>query len=365
MKRAFILTTSLFLLVPSFAAAQSAPKNGNGASGDQAGATALFYEARTLMQKGNFAAACPKLEESLRLDYGIGTEFNLADCNEHLGKTATAWSGFLNVAAAAKTSNQPQREKVARERAKALEPKLPKMVIEVPAPPPGVEVKRDGVLVGSAAWGTPVPVDPGMHKVVVTAPGKEKWETSVNAAEASTARVSVPRDLPNAAVAVKPTPAPAPAPVIVTQPPAQTTTVPQESTTTTTADFPEPVVERGDSQRTLGFVVGAVGLAGLGVGAGFGINSLSKREDAKDHCNGDLCDATGVGLRDDAIKSGNISTIATIAGGAAVIGGIVLLATAPSGSERRATAATSTKKFQAVPHVAVGGGGLTLQGVFQ
>jgi hypothetical protein len=360
MKRALVLTTSLLLLVPSLASAQPPAKNGNG-TGDQAGATALFYEARTMMQKGNYAAACPKLEESLRLDYGIGTEFNLADCHEHLGKTASAWSGFLNVAAAAKTANQPQREKVARDRAKALEPKLPKMLIEVPAPAPGVEVKRDGVVVGSAAWGTPVPVDPGMHKVVVTAPGKEKWETNVNASESNTTRVTVPRELPNAAVATSA--APAPAPVV---PPVQTTT-----TTTTSAppepaaEFPEPVVEQGNTQRTLGWVVGAVGLAGLGVGAGFGIDSLSKRESSKDHCNGDLCDPTGVKLREDAITSGNVSTISTIAGGAALIGGIILLATAPSGSERRASAAASTKKIQAVPHVALGGGGITFQGVFQ
>lgn len=320
------------------------------------GATALFYEARSLMRKGNYAAACPKLEESLRLDYGIGTQFNLADCNEHIGKIATAWSGFLEVAAAAKAANQMQRERVARDRAKALEPRLPKLSIDVPAPPPAAEVKRDGVVVGSAAWGTPVPVDPGIHKVVVTAPGKERWETAVSASEGSTSRVTVPRDLPDAAVAI-------------VAPPVQTTTTTAsvvEPVPSVPTDFPEPVVEDGSTQRTIGWVVGAVGLAGLGIGAGFGIDSLSKREDAKQHCNGDVCDATGVDLRDGAIRSGNVATIATIAGGAALIGGIVLVATAPSGAERHtASAAKARPKLEAVPHVAVGGGGISLQGVFQ
>lgn len=351
MKRVLLLTTSLLLLAPAAARAQGSAKPG----GDPAAATALFYEARSLMQKGNYAAACPKLEESLRLDFGIGTQFNLADCNEHVGKTASAWSGFLDVAAAAKTANQPQREKVARERAKALEPKLPKLVVEVPAPPPGVEVKRDGVVVGAAAWGTPVPVDPGPHEIVVSAPGKERWQRTVSAAEGATAKVTVPRDLPNAAIAVAPvqtTVPAAPPPVDVAPEPV-------------TTDFPEPVVERGSTQRTIGWVVGAAGLAGLGVGAGFGIDSLSKRSDADQHYNGDLCDATGVGLRDQAIRSGNVSTIATIAGGAALVGGIILVATAPSGTERREIEAAAKKKFQAVPHVALGGGGITLQGVFQ
>src|SRR4051812_29447781 len=112
MKRRLFLSSLILLSFPSAALAQATAK-----SGDAAAAQALFYEARTLAQKSHFAEACPKFEESLRLDYGIGTEFNLADCNEHVGKIASAWSGFLNVAASAKAQNQPQREKVARERA--------------------------------------------------------------------------------------------------------------------------------------------------------------------------------------------------------------------------------------------------------
>ena len=73
---------------------------------DPAAAQALFYEARQLMKENKFGLACPKLEESLRLDYGIGTEFNLADCNEKLGRLATAWSQFISVASAAKTQKQ-------------------------------------------------------------------------------------------------------------------------------------------------------------------------------------------------------------------------------------------------------------------
>lgn len=371
MKRV-LLFTGLMLLTPSIAFAQNATSTGG--KGDQAGATALFYEARNLMQKGNFKDACPKLEESLRLDYGIGTEFNLADCYEHVGKTASAWSGFLNVASQAKTQNQAQREKVARDRAKALEPKLPKMVIEVPAPPPGIEVKRDGVLVGNAAWGTAVPVDPGQHKVVVTAPNKQPWETSVNATESSTTKVTVPRELPNAVVAAAPPPPAAKPATPVVAPPVQTTTtattVSEPAPSNTPNDFPEPVVERGNGQRTLGWVASGIGLAGLGVGAGFGINSMSKRRESNDHCTGNLCDQDGVNLRDDAIRSGNVSTIATIAGGALLVGGIVLLVTAPS-SERRQTTTTGTSAsktktgFTAVPNVAQNGGGIMLQGVFQ
>ena len=51
---------------------------------DEAAARVLFGEGRKLAAAGDYAAACPKFEESFRLDPGIGTGFNLADCWEHI-----------------------------------------------------------------------------------------------------------------------------------------------------------------------------------------------------------------------------------------------------------------------------------------
>jgi hypothetical protein len=338
---------TLLLASGSLAYAADPPKPAT----DPAAAQALFYEARALMKDGKFPAACAKLEESLRLDYGIGTEFNLADCNEKQGKLATAWSSFISVASAAKAQNQPQREKVARDRAKAIEPRLPKLTIDVPTgAPAGLEVKRDGVVIGSASWGTAVPVDPGSHRITATAPGKQPWEGAVSASEGKVARISIPRELPSASVAA--------APVIVGPPP-----MAQHNDPAPVNTFPEPIVEqRGSTQRTIGWVIGGLGVAGLGVGAGFGIDSLRKRDDAKDHCSGDLCDPEGIRLRDRAIQSGDIATITSIAGGAALLGGLVLVLTAPHGTSRK-EAPPTTGFFRAVPHIASTGGGLSFQGV--
>jgi hypothetical protein len=349
----------LLVAVPHLAFAADPPKT------DPAAAQVLFYEARTLMQQGKYAEACPKLEESMRLDAGLGTQFNLADCNEHIGKVTTAWAGFLEVAGGSKATNQAEREKVARKRAQALEARLPKLIIEVPGATPGLEVKRDGVVVGTAAWGTAIPVDPGIHKITANAPGKQPWETTIPTTEGKLARVTVPRDLPAAPVAVAPAPAPSPA----VPPRTASTAAPQPvasgaavTTTPITNDFPAPVVESaGTTQRTIGWVIAGAGAIGVGVGAGFGIASLGKRNDAREHCIGDQCDSTGVSLRDDAISKGNVSTIATIAGAAGVVGGLILVLTAPHGTESH----ERSGKLRAVPNVATGGGGFMLQGNFQ
>src|SRR5512139_1741852 len=54
---------------------------------DKAAAEALFDEGRKLMAEGKYAAACAKLEASQKLDAGVGTQLNLADCYEKSGKT--------------------------------------------------------------------------------------------------------------------------------------------------------------------------------------------------------------------------------------------------------------------------------------
>ena len=67
-------------------------------------------------------------------DAGPGTEFNLADCYERAGRTASAWTTFLDLAATEHRNSgakAAERERVARDRAKGLEPRLSQPVIDV------------------------------------------------------------------------------------------------------------------------------------------------------------------------------------------------------------------------------------------
>ena len=148
-----------------------------GSPATAAAAESLYKEARALMAKGNYADACPKLEESLRLDSGIGTEFHLADCNEHIGKIASAWAGFLDVAASARAAHQTEREKLARKRAQAIEARVPKLFVDADASQePGLEISRDGNPVGHGSWGSAIAIDPGTHDIVASA--RELSETA-------------------------------------------------------------------------------------------------------------------------------------------------------------------------------------------
>jgi hypothetical protein len=302
------------------------------AQSDSAAARALFAEGRSLMKDDRYAEACPKFEESLRLDHGMGTQFNLAHCWEKLGRTASAWALFLDVAAAAKASNQQQREAAARERAKALEPRLTRLRIDIPSAPAEAKVERDGHDVGKAAWGMAVPVDPGTHVVSVSAPGKNTWTDEIDVpATSRTFSVTVP--------ALTDAPAPVAAPVGDIEA-APTNAPPVE------ADVESVRGGGSNAQSVAAWVVGGVGLAAVATGTVFAIQSRSDNDAALELCR--TKNAMGVEgcsddneqrrhseLVDDAERERLIGFIGLGVGGAALVTAVVLYATAdnPDGRE--------------------------------
>ena len=168
-----------------------------GAQSASGGATAqaLFDSAKKLMKSGKYAEACPALEESQRIEPRSGTALNLADCYEHQGRLASAWSTYIEAATLAKSSGNSERERGARERADGLAPKLSKLSISAPSASsiPDLQVTRDGEPVGPAQYGVPLPADPGEHTVSARAPGRKAWQAKVTVeGSASTARVTVP-----------------------------------------------------------------------------------------------------------------------------------------------------------------------------
>lgn len=173
-------------------------------------AQVLFVDGMKLMGTRRYAEACPKLAQSQELDPGMGTQFRLAECYEKLGRLASAYDQFTAVGDAARAAKKPDREGVARQRAAALEGKLAKLTITVPAAVAGldgVKVTRDGAPMDRRLWGTAIPVDSGEHTVNVEATGKKPWEGKATATEAAQVSVSVPPLEALAPVAPPPPPA--------------------------------------------------------------------------------------------------------------------------------------------------------------
>lgn len=285
-----LVTPSVWADVPSDVAAQ---------------AEALFQEGRQLMADGKYDEACPKLRASMDLDPGYGTLFNLAECHTKQGKTATAWAAYKEAAGMAQKMDQPDRVEKANRYAAELEPALLRITIVVTNEVPGLEVKRNGVTVPRATWGTSLPVDPGKHIVEATAPGRNPWKAEVETVgTGGTVTVQVP---------------------LLVDGKAGPAVVPEE----------DPHAPR----RYVGLAIGGLGIAALATGAVLGGLASSKWTDAKEnHCRTPkLCDAEGVALASDALTFANASTGLFI-GGAILTGvGVTLFATSRDGSKPQST----------------------------
>src|SRR5260370_13844519 len=138
---------------------------------DPAAAEALFREGRAAAQKGNWDVACPKLRESERLDPAAGTLLNLADCEEHRGRVATAWQLFRQVVESLPESDE--RVPLAKRRAADLEKRLPHLTIRLAGVAPiGVNVVRNDVELSGAILRTHLPLRPVADRSVGAAPSR-------------------------------------------------------------------------------------------------------------------------------------------------------------------------------------------------
>jgi hypothetical protein len=187
-------------------------------------AEALFREGRALIAKRDYAAACPRLEESLRLDPAPGTLFNLARCYELDGRLASAWRAYGEVAAAMAATHQRERERVARERLSEIEPRLSFLVVQLEGDPDararvGAHVTIDDRELPASDLGQRLPVDIGEHVVALAVEGRRRREERVLVrANAETIQVRLPwiqdeartraADPPSAAVPHSPEPLP-------------------------------------------------------------------------------------------------------------------------------------------------------------
>ena len=158
---------------------------------DPAAATLAYDRAKALADSGKWAEACPLFEKSYNADPQIGALLNLADCNEHLDRTATAWTQFRDAEELARKKHDT-REGYAHGRAAALAPKLSKLVIARPAVPiVGLVVRRDGTDV-TTFLGDEAAVDPGDHLLTIEAPGYVTATVSAKVEPGTVARVELP-----------------------------------------------------------------------------------------------------------------------------------------------------------------------------
>ena len=354
MRARFLRSAPPFVLVAGLLFTSVASAQGGAQS---AIAEDLFRQAKVLMEQSKYREACEKFEGSQRLDPSTGTLLNLADCNEKLGKLASAWAQFGEASILAKRAGTADRAAVAQDRAKALEPRLSRVRIVVAdsARVPGLELRRDDIVLDSAVWNGLSVTDTGKHVFKATAPGKLAWTSTVDVQGEGKATDVVVPPLVDAAVEAKPEGKPEGKPEVKPLPPVEVPMAPPP---------PPPPPPEPNARRTAGFVVGGIGVAGLAVG---GILGLVARSDWKRaDCPANRCKtAADQSSAESAKRKATASTVGFIAGGVLAAAGITLVLVspdpAPGTASRRRAVGTS---LAIAPTGGQGAAGFDLVGSF-
>ena len=258
-------------------------------AGDAAAAREQVKLGYTLAQDGKCEEAIPHFVESLKLDAKAITLINLASCEEKTARLSDALGHWVEARARAQAEGNSAIEGEAEKRATALEPRLAKLTIVLPAGHPDATVLRDGVALGAASMNVPLPVNPGPHALVLQLKGFADTSQSVTLAEGESKRVA-----------------------LVIGAPQKISSAPPPSAPITSESHVSPLV-------WVGFGVAFVGVA---VGTVTGIAAFGRKSTVDTECPNDHCSSKGMDAVDSGRTFATISTIGFIVGGVGAAVGI-------------------------------------------
>jgi hypothetical protein len=197
----------------------------------------------------------------------------------------------------------PERQQFARESLAFVERKLPHVQLQMGAERFTRVLREDGSAVENVTQ--PFPVPPGRQTLTLSGSGSTR-----------TIALDVPNRPGTVAVILSPTePAPSSAPD-------QPSAAPAPGPVPAAAPVEQPTASTSPLQ-TAGWITVGAGVAAIAAGTYFGLKSFAIRDSA---CPSRACDASGLDrIHGSATATAIASTVAFGAGGAALVGGIMML----------------------------------------
>lgn len=297
---------------------------GRAAAAPPPDADKLFQRGLREMEAGDFAIACPALEESYKTDPLMGTLFTLAECERLAGKSASAVGHYqdfldrLGGAPAMERKKHREREGVAMKQRDALKVRAPRLRLSLASPlPAGGHLAIDGKEIEAVALSRPMLIDPGEHVItLVTADGKTQKKLKI--AEGEETAIELPM------------PVPGPAAKEIEAP-------------------PPPPPESGGGIPTAAYVTGGIGAAGIVVGAIFGLSALGHKSAVNAGCDvNKICTPDGKQAADALKSNALVSSVGFGVGAVGVAATVVVLLLRSS---------EPPKTARLVPFAVVGGAG--------
>lgn len=151
--------------------------------GQRAAARDLFKQGDELQRAGHFAEALDKFQRAEQVFAAPTNELRIAECEAALGQLVESGEAYRLVVRAVLPPGSPPAFQAAVDQAKAefeqVDPRIPRLVVQVQPAAANVRLQIDGQGVPSALLGQPMPLDPGPHKASAVAPGYAGAEQSL------------------------------------------------------------------------------------------------------------------------------------------------------------------------------------------
>jgi hypothetical protein len=328
------LTRLWFAAVALAIAALASVAHAQTSEADKASARVLAEEGGQALSKNDYKTAAEKFKKADQLYHAPTIIVGLARAYVGLGKYLEAKETYNRVIVEKLPPGASDKFVQAVEDAKreivGLDERIAWGTINVIGPDPELPASLvatlDDVELKHASFGVKRPMNPGQHKLVVTAPGFKDVDRSFDVAPRADLKIDVKLERVATGAAT------------VTQPNTTVTVAP--NTTTNTSASTNATSAAGDSggrgrgQRIAGFVCIGVGAAGLILGGITGGLALATNGELKKECPDGKCGADSQSKIDKYEALGAISTAGFIVGGVFAVTGLVVVLTAPKGEAK-------------------------------
>lgn len=365
-------TSGAALLALALAGAASAySARSHAQTANESAAQVRFQRGRDLFVANNFEGALTEFRAANQLVGSPNTRLYIARCLRGLGRLGEAYVEFQRAAAEAadRAATEPRyaaSRDAARQEMDALRPQVGSLTLHAPHAPEGLEVRVGGTVVPNAMFDVPVPTTPGALEVTATATGRLAFRQSISVRPTATTELTIE-------LRVDPSYTP---PATNANANTNTSTNNQVNNSGGPSSPPPPRMIRiseGGGVRIGGFIVGAIGLGGLGVFAGYASLAAKRHEELIAACMGAPCspDAQTQDQINEGERYQTIANVGLIAGGAALVGGVVMIIVGgsherlvPESEVRVQARRRSQPRWTLTGAPMVGGGSMGLAGTF-
>jgi hypothetical protein len=150
----------------------------------------LFMQGRQAAKDGNHEKALELFRQSHALEPAPGTLLNIADCEERLGRLVEARKHYGELLTELPATDE--RRRIAAQHANEIDVRSPRLRVGVArSAPEGTTVTLDGAPIATDQAGEALPVDPGRHVVIATAPGRKASRITVTLPERAESQVEI------------------------------------------------------------------------------------------------------------------------------------------------------------------------------